>query len=90
MGFQKNQVGVVEWHGLELRVTADFNDNGQPVSLSRVMVVDMPQEFHEAFTAWLRDERIIKVTVPPVGNGYYLDDIEEFLAWQKGQAVDWD
>lgn len=84
--FCDKQVGIMTWRGQDIPVKADFNAGGQPASLPRVMIADMPPAFREAVRRWLQEERIIKIGMPPSGDGYYAEDIQEFIAWKQEQA----
>lgn len=82
----KKNVGTVTWRGQEIPVTADFNGRGHPVGFEKIQIADMPQGMREAVCQWATEIRIIKMGMPPTGCAYYLEDIEEFLAWEQAQA----
>jgi len=85
-GIDRKQVGTVTWQGQEIPVTVDFNDRGQPVGFEKIQIADMPPAMREAVRHWATEIRIIKMGMPPTGCAYYLDDIEQFLAWEQAQA----
>jgi hypothetical protein len=86
LGISKKQVGTVTWRGQEIPVTADFNGRGHPVGFEKIQIAAMPPAMREAVRHWATEIRIVKMGMPPSGCAYYLEDIEEFLAWEQTQA----
>ncbi len=86
LGISKKQVGIVTWRGQEIPVTADVNQRGHAVGFEKVQIADMPPALREAVRHWATEIRIVKMGMPPTGCAYYLEDIEEFLAWEQAQA----
>jgi hypothetical protein len=85
---EMQQIDVVHWRSQEIPVMADLQD-GQPVGIPIILLSDMPQDFREAFNTWLRDVRIIKIGTS-TSLGIYLDDIEQFLAYDQDKPADED
>ena len=86
IGITKKNVGTVTWRGQEIPVTADVNQRGHAVGYEKVQIADMPQEMRDAVYRWATEIRIVKMGMPPTGCAYYLEDIEEFLAWERDLA----
>lgn len=86
LGIHKKQVGTVTWRGQDIPVTADVNQRGHAVGYEKVQIADMPQAMREALRHWATEIRIVKMGMPPTGCAYYLEDIEEFLVWDRAQA----
>lgn len=86
LGISKKEVGTVTWRGQDIPVTADVNQRGHAVGFEKVQIVDMPQEMRDAVRHWATEIHIVKMRMPPTGCAYYLEDIEEFLAWERDLA----
>lgn len=83
------KIDLIRWRGRDIPVKVQAHEE-QPVGLPMVLFDDMPLDFRHAIRVWLRDVHIVGVGMPPMGNGYYLDDIEAFLAseWDKPVVQD--
>lgn len=79
MGNEEQQIDVIHWRGHDIPVKAASCD-GQAVGFGFVKIVDMPPEFHEAFI------RCGMRYATPSSEFIYLDDIEQFLAWEQAQT----
>lgn len=77
------QIDELTWHGQNIPVKTTMID-GQAVGLPVILIDDMSDEFRESFYTWLRDVRIIKVGRAST-ESYYLDDVEQYLAYEKEQ-----
>ena len=86
MGNDMRQTRKVTWRGHAIPVKADFNDRNQQVGFERVQIADMPPAMREAIRHWATEIRVVKMGMPPTGCAYYLEDIEEFLDYEKHQA----
>lgn len=84
MGNDEQQIDVIHWRGHEIPVKAASRD-GKAVGFAFMKIADMPPEFREAFGRWVRDVRGMGYATPS-GEFIYMDDIEQFLAWEQAQA----
>lgn len=87
LNFTHEQVGPLTWREQEVPVTADLNDRGLPVGIQKIQIADMPPGMREAVWHWATEIRILKMGMPPSGCAYYLEDIEEFIAWELEQLA---
>lgn len=72
---KENQVGTVTWRGQEI-----------PIGAGQVQIKDMPSAMLESFHFWLSNIRYSQKLGMSRFDAYFLDDIEDFLAWEQVQA----
>lgn len=66
---------TVTWRGQDI-----------PVSGGQVQIGDMPQAMRDGFNFWLAKIRYSPKLGRASSAGYFVDDIEEFLAWERDLA----
>lgn len=67
---------TVKWRGQEI-----------PISAGQVQIKDMPSAMLESFHFWLTNIRYSPKLGMSRSDAYFLDDIEDFLAWENDQEA---
>lgn len=66
---------TVTWRGQEI-----------PISGGQVQIADMPQAMRDGFDFWLSNIRYSPKLGRASSDAYFVDDIEDFLAWELDLA----
>lgn len=67
---------TVKWQGQEIRVSG-----------GQVQIADMPQAMRDSFNSWLSNIRYSPKLGRASSSAYFVDDIEDFLAWENDQKA---